>query len=210
MNIQEKIQLWQKTLQSGGMLVVTDDESRENEGDLIASAQTITQTNVALMIRHTSGIICTPITQKLADQLEFPLMVVDNNAPFRTNFTISVDGVGTSTGISASDRLKTMRNMAQNNAKATDFVKPGHIFPLIARHNGVLARTGHTEAAIDLCLLANLPPVGVLCELMNDDGSVMKGEQITQFAKMGQYPQLTIAELAEIRNILTPNLWSNL
>ncbi len=194
-NIIEKIQQAILALQNGDMVIVIDDKNRENEGDFIASAQTMTLANMAKMIRHSSGIICAPITKQLANNCELPIMVHDNHAPFQTNFTITIDAQSTSTGISARDRLATVRQLANKDAKPQDFVRPGHIFPLIARDGGVLERAGHTEAAIDLCLIADLPPIAVIGELMNDDGSVQKGNQIDEFAKNHDCVVISIAEL---------------
>ena len=143
-----------------------------------------TPEKMAFIIRNTAGIVCTPITAETAQRLRLAPMVADNDAPHGTAFTVSVDYKhGTTTGISADDRTATVRNLANNNAGAADFVRPGHVFPLIAKEGGVLMRSGHTEAAIDLCKLANLEPVGVICELVNDDGTVMRGPQIKAFAE---------------------------
>ncbi len=167
----------------GDIVVVVDDIERENEGDLVLAAVHATPEKLALIVRYTSGIVCTPLPSKLAARLRLPPMVQDNEAPFATAFTVSVDlRQGVSTGISAEDRCRTILALAQEDAAATDFVRPGHIFPLIAREGGVLTRPGHTEASVDLCELSGLHPVGVICELVNDDGSVMKGDTITDFA----------------------------
>ena len=195
--IKDKITQAITAIRNGKMVIVIDDIHRENEGDLIGSAQTMTNQAMATMIRHSSGIICAPITAKKAQECGLSLMVDANNAPFQTNFTISIDAKGTSTGISATDRLLTVHQLAKPTIQSQDFVKPGHIFPLIAREGGVLVRPGHTEAAVDLCYLANLPPVAVIGELMNDDGTVQKGDQITKFAQERDLITLTIAELSQ-------------
>ncbi|MFK8253393.1 3,4-dihydroxy-2-butanone-4-phosphate synthase [Ancylobacter terrae] len=184
----------------GEMLVVTDDDDRENEGDLIVAAQFATPEKLAFIVRHTSGIVCTPLTAEHAKRLRLSPMVSDNDAPHATAFTISVDyRHGTTTGISADDRTATVRGLANPNAGAADFVRPGHIFPLIAKEGGVLMRSGHTEAAVDLCKLANLEPVGVICELVNDDGSVMRGTRVADFAAAHKLLRISVADLIAYR-----------
>ena len=163
----------------GEMVIVTDDDDRENEGDIVVAASLCTPEKMAFIIRHCCGIVCAPVTPDEARRLNLAPMVASNDAPLGTAFTISVDvRHGLTTGISAEQRTNTVRALANGNMGASDFVRPGHVFPLIAREGGVLMRSGHTEAAVDLCKLANLPPVGVICELANDDGTVMVGEQI--------------------------------
>ncbi|MDO9524056.1 MAG: 3,4-dihydroxy-2-butanone-4-phosphate synthase, partial [Gemmobacter sp.] len=178
----ERLRAALAAFQAGAMLIVTDDDDRENEGDLIMAAVHCTTRDMAFIVRHTSGIVCTPITPDIADRLNLPPMVARNDAPFATAFTVSVDyRHGTTTGISAADRSLTVQNLARADSAAADFVRPGHIFPLVARAGGVLERDGHTEAAVDLCRLTGLPPVGVICELVNDDGSVMRGDDLALF-----------------------------
>ena len=156
----------------GEIVVVTDDDDRENEGDLVMAAVHATPEKMAFIIRNTCGIVCAPLPAATAHRLRLAPMVAENDAPHGTAFTVTVDYKhGTTTGISADDRVATVRNLANNNAGAADFVRPGHIFPLIAKDGGVLMRSGHTEAAIDLCRLSDLEPVGVICELVNDDGT---------------------------------------
>ena len=170
-------------VKSGKMVVVTDDQERENEADLIMSAQGATAEQVAFMIRHTSGILCVPLTASMARRLELPLMIAGEASPIRTAFTVSVDvRRGVTTGISAAERCATINRLADESAAADDFVRPGHIFPLIAVEGGVLMRSGHTEAAIDLTRAAGLAPAGLLAELVNDDGTVQKGRQVLEFA----------------------------
>jgi len=184
----------------GEIVVVTDDDDRENEGDLVLAAVHATAEKMAFIIRNTCGIVCTPLTQETARRLHLSAMVADNEAPHGTPFTVSVDyRHGTTTGISADDRTATVRNLANGNAGAADFVRPGHIFPLIAKEGGVLMRSGHTEAAVDLCRLANLEPVGVICELVNDDGTVMRGPQISAFAERHNIKRISVAELIAYR-----------
>lgn len=185
-----------RAFERGEIVVVTDDDDRENEGDLIMAAVHATPEKMAFIVRHTSGIVCAPLTAAEAKRLHLDPMVGRNDAPLSTAFTISVDyRHGLSTGISAEERTNTVRALANRNAGAEDFVRPGHVFPLVARDGGVLIRSGHTEAAVDLCKLAGLPPVAVICELVNDDGSVTKGEQVRAFAEKHQLKQVSIADL---------------
>ena len=189
-----------RAFERGEIVVVMDDDGRENEGDLIVAAVHCTPEKMAFIVRHTSGIVCTPMPREEARRLNLQPMVADNDAPHGTAFTVSVDFKhGTSTGISAEDRTLTVRNLANGNVGAADFVRPGHIFPLVAREGGVLMRSGHTEAAVDLCKLAGLPPVGVICELVNDDGSVMRGPQVTAFAAQNNLKQVSVADLIAYR-----------
>ncbi|WP_342359795.1 3,4-dihydroxy-2-butanone-4-phosphate synthase [Terrarubrum flagellatum] len=184
----------------GEIVVVTDDDDREGEGDLIIAASLCTPEKMAFIVRHTSGIVCTPITTDEARRLRLDPMVAMNDSAHTTAFTISIDyRHGTTTGISADDRTTTVRALANPNVGANDFARPGHIFPLIAKDGGVLMRSGHTEAAVDLCKLADLPPVGVICELVNDDGTVTKGKQVADFAKRHNLVHITTADLIAYR-----------
>jgi 3,4-dihydroxy 2-butanone 4-phosphate synthase/GTP cyclohydrolase II len=159
-----------------------------------------TPEKMAFIIRNTCGIVCTPLTSDTARRLNLAPMVADNEAPHSTAFTVSVDyRHGTTTGISAEDRVATVRNLANSNAGAADFVRPGHVFPLIAKDGGVLMRSGHTEAAIDLCRYAKLEPVGVICELVNDDGTVMRGPHINAFAERHNLRRISVADLIAYR-----------
>lgn len=181
-------------------MVVTDDDDRENEGDLIVAAVHCTEEKMAFIIRHTTGIVCAPMPKEEAQRFNLTPMVLDNNSVHRTQFTVTVDFKhGTTTGISAHDRTLAVRNLANSNAGANDFIRPGHIFPLIAHEGGVLMRSGHTEAAVDLCKLAGLPPVGVIGELVNDDGSVKHGDEVTRFAQENQFHIITVADLIAYR-----------
>lgn len=167
-----------RAFEAGEIVVVTDDDGRENEGDLIVAAVHCTADKMAFIVRHTSGIVCAPMPASEAKRLNLSAMVAENDSAHTTAFTVTVDFKhGTTTGISAEDRTLTVRNLANPNVGPADFVRPGHIFPLIAREGGVLMRSGHTEAAVDLCKLAGLPPIGVICELVNDNGTVMRGQQ---------------------------------
>ncbi|MEM1318497.1 MAG: 3,4-dihydroxy-2-butanone-4-phosphate synthase, partial [Pseudomonadota bacterium] len=189
-----------RAFEAGEIVVVTDDDDRENEGDLIVAAVHCTPEKMAFIVRHTSGIVCTPMERSEAKRLNLTAMVAENDAPHATAFTVTVDYKhGTTTGISADDRTLTARNLANPNAGAEDFVRPGHIFPLVAREGGVLMRSGHTEAAVDLCKLAGLPPVGVICEMVNDDGSVTRGPEVAAFAETHNLKQVSVADVIAYR-----------
>ena len=189
-----------KAFAKGEIVVVTDDDDRENEGDLFVAASLCTPEKMAFIIRNTSGIVCAPLGGEHARRLHLDPMVAENDAPLGTAFTVSVDGRhGLTTGISAEERCNTVRALANDNSGASDFVRPGHVFPLVARPGGVLMRSGHTEACVDLCRLAGLAPVGVLSELMKDDGTVMRGPDVTAFAQQHKLVQVSIAELIAYR-----------
>jgi 3,4-dihydroxy 2-butanone 4-phosphate synthase/GTP cyclohydrolase II len=184
----------------GEIVVVTDDDDRENEGDLFVAASLCTPEKMAFIIRNTSGIVCAPLSADEAKRLRLDPMVALNDAPLGTAFTVSVDvRHGLTTGISGEERTNTVRALANGNSGAADFVRPGHVFPLVARDGGVLMRSGHTEACVDLCRLAGLPPVGVLSELMNDDGTVMRGEGVAAFAAQHKLKRISIAEIIAYR-----------
>src|SRR5271170_1957838 len=187
-------------LRAGHMVIVVDDEDRENEGDLIMAAEGAGPEAVAFMIRHTSGIICVPMEEAGLARLDLPQMVPVNSESHRTAFTVSVDlRAGTTTGVSSVDRAATIRALADPGSAAADFARPGHIFPLRSRRGGVLVRAGHTEAAVDLCRLAGLAPVGVLCEVMNDDGTMARRPQLQEFARRHGLKIGTIADLIRHR-----------
>jgi len=189
-----------RAFERGEIVVVMDDDGRENEGDLIVSAVHCTPEKMAFIVRHTSGIVCAPMTKEDARRLNLAPMVADNDSAHTTAFTVSVDFKhGTTTGISADDRTLTVRNLANGNVGGSDFVRPGHVFPLIAREGGVLMRSGHTEAAVDLCKLAGLPLVGVISELVNDDGTVKRGPQVAAFAAEHGLKQVSVADLIAYR-----------
>jgi 3,4-dihydroxy 2-butanone 4-phosphate synthase / GTP cyclohydrolase II len=184
----------------GEIVVVADDDDRENEGDLFVAASMCTPEKMAFIIRNTSGIVCAPVAVEQAKRLHLDPMVALNDAPLGTAFTVSVDvRHGLTTGISAEERTNTVRALANDNSGASDFVRPGHVFPLVAREGGVLMRSGHTEACVDLCRLAGLPPVGVLAELMNDDGTVMRGTDVAAFATRHNLKRISIADLIAYR-----------
>ena len=189
-----------KAIANGEMVVVVDDDDRENEGDLIAAASKITPEQMALMVRHGTGIVCLPITAEDAKRLKLDPMVALNDAPMGTAFTVSIDyKEGLTTGISAKERTATAHALANRNVAADDFVRPGHMFPLVAKTGGVLMRSGHTEAAVDLVKLAGLHPVGVICELVNDDGSVKRGPEVLAFAREHGLKIISVADLIAYR-----------
>lgn len=184
----------------GRFVIVVDDENRENEGDLICSASTVTAADIAFLVRYTSGIVCVPMAPALLDRLAIPLMVRSNSDPFRTAFTVSVDARrGVTTGVSAADRAHTIRLLAHPAARTADFVSPGHLFPLRGREEGVLARPGHTEAALDLARLAGMRQAGVLAEVVNDDGTMMRAPGLREFADRHGLVMISIADLVEHR-----------
>ncbi|MBH0237400.1 3,4-dihydroxy-2-butanone-4-phosphate synthase [Methylobrevis albus] len=196
----DKIEAAIDAIARGELVVVVDDTDRENEGDLIMAASRATAEAMAFMVRHTSGIICAPMTGDRADRLNLPPMVANNLDPMRTAFTVSVDyKIGMTTGISADERTNTVRALANDNAQANDFLRPGHVFPLIARGGGVLTRSGHTEAAVDLARLAGLEAVGVLAEVVNDDGTVKRLPELLAFAKEHKLKIITIEDLIAYR-----------
>lgn len=196
----ERVEAAIKAMAAGQLVVVTDDDDREGEGDLICAASLCAPDKMAFIVRHTSGIVCAPITVADARRFKLDPMVSVNDSAHTTAFTVSIDyREGLTTGISADERTATVRALTNGNVQAGDFVRPGHIFPLIARDGGVLMRSGHTEAAVDLCRLANLPPVGVISELVNDDGTVTKGPQVVDFAKKHGLVLVTIADLIAYR-----------
>ncbi len=197
---QSRVQSAIEAIARGDIVVVTDDDDRENEGDLILAASLTTPEKMAFVIRNTSGIVCTPVPPSEARRLRLEPMVANNDAPMGTAFTVSVDvRHGTTTGISAEERTNTVRALANPNMGAADFVRPGHVFPLIAKEGGVLMRSGHTEAAVDLCRLAGLPPIGVIAELVNDDGTVQRGPQVTAFAEKHGLQRISVADLIAYR-----------
>lgn len=193
-NIAEAVEIFAQ----GKFLIVIDDENRENEGDLIISGEKITDQDMAFLIRHTSGIICSAISAKRARELNLPIMVRENEDSRRTAFTVSIDAkAGLTTGISATERANTVRKLAAKESQAADFIRPGHVFPLIAHPDGLAGRGGHTEAGLALCQLAKQGESGVLSELVNDDGTVMKGQQIFDFAEQFKIPVITIEDLTK-------------
>jgi 3,4-dihydroxy 2-butanone 4-phosphate synthase/GTP cyclohydrolase II len=187
-------------LRAGMPVLVTDDEDRENEGDVVLAAETLTEEWMAWTIRHTSGYICAPMPEATADRLRLPLMVADNRDPLRTAYTVTVDAAaGVTTGISAADRTHTVRTLAAADSTPDSLIRPGHVVPLRAREGGVLVRPGHTEAAVDLCRLAGLAPVGAIGELVNDDGTMMRLPEVLATGADHGLPVISIAHLVAWR-----------
>jgi 3,4-dihydroxy 2-butanone 4-phosphate synthase / GTP cyclohydrolase II len=187
-------------IREGRMAIVVDDEDRENEGDLTVAAEKITPEHINFMARHGRGLICMPIIGTRLDELDVPLMVNQNTAQYETAFCVSIEAKGvTSTGISASDRAATVRAAINPDTKPLDLARPGHMFPLRARPGGVLVRAGQTEAAVDLARIAGLYPAGVICEIMNDDGTMARVPQLSRFARRHRLPLITIADLIKYR-----------
>jgi 3,4-dihydroxy 2-butanone 4-phosphate synthase/GTP cyclohydrolase II len=183
---------------AGKFLIVTDDESRENEGDLIVLAESLTQEQTAFMVRHTTGILCVAIDKATARRLELPMMVESNQDKRKTAFTVSVDfAVGISTGVSAEERTTTIRALADSRSTAKDFIRPGHIFPLVADEKGLAARGGHTEAGVALAQLVGKSPAALLSEIVNDDGSMARGQSLRDFADEHAITMITIEELTQ-------------
>lgn len=190
-----------KALQEGKIILVTDDEDRENEGDLICSAESATTENVNFLATYAKGLICTPMSREIAQKLMFDPMVANNTDNHETAFTVSVDYKDTTTGISAEERGLTARMCVAEDVRPADFRRPGHMFPLIAKEGGVLERNGHTEATVDLMRLAGLKPCGLCCEIMREDGTMMRAEELHAFAKAHKLPYMTIKELQEYRKV---------
>ncbi len=192
-----------EALRQGNGVLVTDDEDRENEGDLIFAAQTLTHEQMAMLIRECSGIVCLCLTEEKAKALDLPPMVRVNTSRHGTAFTVTIEAAkGVTTGVSAADRVATVRAAIAPDAAPTDLARPGHVFPLVARPGGVLARRGHTEATVDLARLAGFSPCGVLCELTNPDGTMAKGPQIEAFSARHGFPVVTVEALAAYRKAL--------
>lgn len=188
-------------LKEGRGVLLLDDEDRENEGDIIYSVEHLTNEQMALMIRECSGIVCLCLTDEHANKLELPPMVANNNSANQTAFTVSIEAKrGVTTGVSAQDRVTTIKTAANPDAKPDDLARPGHVFPLRARPGGVLARRGHTEGTVDLMQMAGLQPAGVLCEVTNPDGTMAKTPEIVAFGKLHNMPVLTIEDMVMYRN----------
>ncbi|GEK72194.1 MULTISPECIES: bifunctional 3,4-dihydroxy-2-butanone-4-phosphate synthase/GTP cyclohydrolase II [Halomonas] len=187
-------------IRQGRMVILMDDEDRENEGDIIMAAEKVEAEHINFMARHARGLICLPMTRERCERLQLPLMVRDNGSGFGTKFTLSIEAAeGVSTGISAADRARTVQAAVARDAEPTDIVQPGHIFPLMAEPGGVLRRAGHTEAACDLSALAGLDPSGVICEVMNEDGSMARRPELEAFAREHGLKMGTIADLIHYR-----------
>ncbi len=189
-----------EAIRAGRMIIVVDDEDRENEGDLTLAAEKVTPEIVNFMAKHGRGLICLPMTPERLDELEIPLMVSENSSRFETAFCVSIEAKSkTTTGISAADRAATILTALDASTRPSDLARPGHVFPLRARTGGVLVRAGQTEASVDLARMAGLNPAGVICEIMNDDGTMARVPQLTKFAKKHGLPMITIADLIRYR-----------
>jgi 3,4-dihydroxy 2-butanone 4-phosphate synthase/GTP cyclohydrolase II len=187
-------------VKNGKMVIIVDDEDRENEGDLMIAAEKVTPQAINFMARHACGLICLSITEDRAKKLNLPLMVRENTSPFQTAFTVSIEAKeGITTGISAYDRAKTIKVAIDDNTKPEDLARPGHVFPLIAREGGVLVRVGHTEASVDLARLAGLKPAGVICEIMKEDGTMARLPDLEEFAEKHNLKIVTIADIIKYR-----------
>lgn len=196
-----------ESLRAGGGVLVVDDEDRENEGDLIFPAETLTDEQMAMLIRECSGIVCLCLTQEKVDELGLPMMVEANSSRYQTAFTISIEAAdGVTTGVSAADRVRTVKTAIADKVKPGDLNHPGHVFPLRARPGGVLERGGHTEATVDLMSLAGLKPCGVLCEVTNPDGTMARLPQIAEFGVKHSIPVMSVKDLVEYRTRQQPPL----
>ena len=186
-------------LRRGKIILVTDDEDRENEGDFICAAQFATTENINFMATHGKGLICMPMSEEYVEKLKLPQMVENNTDNHETAFTVSIDHLTTTTGISAVERSITALACVKKDAKPEDFRRPGHMFPLKAKKNGVLERNGHTEATVDLCRLAGLKACGLCCEIMREDGTMMRTEELSKLAQQYQMKFITIKDLQDYR-----------
>ncbi|MRS89785.1 3,4-dihydroxy-2-butanone-4-phosphate synthase [Enterobacteriaceae bacterium RIT714] len=196
----DRVELALAALREGRGVMVLDDEDRENEGDMIFAAETMTVEQMALTIRHGSGIVCLCLTDDRRKQLDLPMMVENNTSSFGTGFTVTIEAAhGVTTGVSAADRLTTVRAAIADDARPSDLNRPGHVFPLRAQPGGVLTRGGHTEATIDLVTLAGFKSAGVLCELTNDDGTMARAPECIEFAQKHNMAVVTIEDLVEYR-----------
>lgn len=195
----DSIQTALDDIRAGKMVIVVDDENRENEGDLLMAADKVDKDSINFMIKEARGLVCVPMKEERLDELDLPPMVTDNSDPHETGFTISVDHKDTTTGISATERALTVKKLVAPESEAEDFNKPGHIFPLRAKKGGVLRRVGHTEAAVDLAALAGFKPAGVICEIIKDDGTMARLPQLEKFAEKHNLKLITIKDLVKYR-----------
>lgn len=199
----ERVEKALKALKQGQGVLVTDDEDRENEGDLIFAAETLSVEQMAMLIRECSGIVCLCLPSEKVKELNLPMMVQNNNSRFQTAFTISIESAqGVTTGVSAADRVTTIKAAIADHAVPSDLCSPGHVFPLQARPGGVLERGGHTEATVDLVRLAGLKPYGVLCELTNEDGTMARLPEIVEFASQHKMTVVTVQDIIDYRKNL--------
>ncbi|MEG1003739.1 bifunctional 3,4-dihydroxy-2-butanone-4-phosphate synthase/GTP cyclohydrolase II [Clostridium sp.] len=194
-NIEEALE----DIKNGKMIIVVDDEGRENEGDLVMAADKVTPSSINFMATYGRGLICMPTTKDKLEKLNINLMVNENSDAFKTAFTVSIDGAKTKTGISAFERAETIKNFSRADAKEEEFNTPGHVFPLMAREGGVLVRTGHTEASVDMASISGLSPVGVICEIMNEDGTMARRDDLMKFKDKHGLKIITIKDLVEYR-----------
>ncbi len=200
LSVEERFQRALRDMRSGRPVILVDDFDRENEADLITSAESISASTMALFIREGSGIVCLCLTDETLDRLELPQMVSTNESCFQTAFTVTIDArEGVTTGVSAQDRVTTIRTAVRSDAQPRDLVRPGHIFPLRAAPGGVLTRQGHTEGSVDLAVLAGMKPAAVICEITNPDGTMAKGSEVDQFSRRHGLVMLSIAELLDHR-----------
>lgn len=199
MNAIQRVQEAIKEIQKGNMVIMLDDEDRENEGDLVYSAALSTPKHVNFMVTHAKGLVCVSVTNETARRLELYPMVTANTSSYETAFTVSVDAASAKTGISAIERDDTIKILANPLAKSSELVRPGHIFPLIAKEGGVLVRTGHTEGSVDLCKLAGLKGEAVICEILKEDGTMARRDDLDIFAKKHNLKQIYISDLVEYR-----------
>lgn len=198
-----RVQQALKALKAGRGIVVVDDEDRENEGDLIYAANSMSEAQMAQMITDCSGIICLCLSQEKVAALELPMMVSNNSSRYQTAFTVSIEAkVGVNTGVSAKDRLTTIKAAINPSATKSDLVYPGHVFPIVAREGGVLTRRGHTESSVDLVAMAGLGEGAVLCELCNPDGTMKKLSELIDYAKLHQLPMLSVEDVVEVKKAM--------
>jgi len=201
-NVFERVETALDSLRNGQGIIVTDDEQRENEGDIIFAAESLTEGQMAMLIRECSGIVCLCLNDEKVRELELPMMVKNNSSRFKTAYTISIEAAeGVTTGVSAADRVRTVKTAIADNARPEDLHRPGHVFPLKARSGGVLERQGHTEAVVDIMRMAGLKPCGVLCELTNPDGTMARMPEIVSFAVKNNMPVVTIEDLIKYRKL---------
>ncbi len=198
----ERVEAALKSLRSGGGVLLVDDEDRENEGDLIFPAETIDEKQMAMLIRECSGIVCLCLTGEKTEQLKLPMMVENNSSRHQTAFTVSIEArEGVTTGVSARDRVKTIRTAVSDRCRPEDLNRPGHVFPLRAKRDGVFERRGHTEGTVDLIRIAGFTPYGVLCELTNPDGTMARLPEIISFGNMHKIPVVTIEDIVSYRKL---------
>lgn len=202
----DTIELAIEALRNGESIIVVDDEDRENEGDLVAVTEWMDDNTINFMAREGRGLICAPIDKSIAERLKLQSMEQNNTDIYGTHFTVSIDHYKTTTGISAHERTQTARALIDENTNPEDFHRPGHLFPLIAKENGVLTRNGHTEAALDLARLTGAQPAGVICEIMNDDGTMAKGEDLQSFKERHHLKMITIKSLVAFRKAIELNV----